>query len=121
MLASCSLKSWEPADVPVGFLLSGLRLWGSQPGLVHPNLLFMVFCPGIMAFVYVPAELVIAEAESDAVNSAHDEARRTSPVRVMYEGDCLCCWEGVFLPRRDLGGPLYLTRRQKVCACVARG
>lgn len=51
-------------------------LCGSEPGPVHSNLLFIVFCPRIMGFVYVPADLLIAEAESEARNSAHDETRR---------------------------------------------
>lgn len=38
-----------------------------------------------MAFVYVPADLAISEAESEAVNSAHDERRPTSSVRVVHE------------------------------------
>lgn len=42
------------------------------PNLVWfiPTFLFIVFCLRIMGFVYVSADLVIAEAESEALNSA---------------------------------------------------
>lgn len=51
------------------------------------NLLFIVLCPRIMEFAFISTDLLMAEAESEAVNSPHDETR------------CHVWWQSSFMSR----------------------